>query len=243
MTMERPRFAFALLAALGLATAALSPAVAGGEDDKNIVRIGGSYVNVVASTPRTSGFPVDNVMVLWAFDDSTAPFVSWERRIGPKAGLELSISRISLDLASEATHTVLLGPDEFVMRETISGGTTMTPIELALVYHGGTSDRWDFYIGAMLAYVLYDDLEHDASQVVRQLDPDVPATGNRIGLNNRMGWGVLIGLDLMTRPDGPWRFSFSARRLFTQAEFTESKTSLAIDIDPWEWRLGLGYRF
>ncbi len=241
MTMDRFRCASALLA--GLVAGALSPVMAAGEDDKNIVRFGGSYVNVVSSTPRTSGTSTENVTVLWAFDDATAPFLSWERRIGPKTGLELSVSRITLDLAAETKHTLVSGPSETVTLGTISGGTTMTPIELALVYHGGSSDRWDFYIGAMLAYVLYDDLEHDASLVVRQLDPDVPATGNRIGLNDRMGWGVLIGLDLLTRPDGPWRFSFSGRRLFTQAEFTESETSLAIDIDPWEWRFGLGYRF
>ncbi|GAB4376239.1 MAG: hypothetical protein Kow0062_16280 [Acidobacteriota bacterium] len=235
----------AALAVLLAAGGAVSTATAQEQEDKNLVRVGGSYAYVVQSTTRVSSGDLDELEIVYTFDDGSSPFLSWERRISAKTGLELSVARIDLDLAARTTRT-MTDPNTFeqtVTRGMIGGSTTITPIELALVHHPGSHERWDFYFGAMLAYVLYDDLVHDASPEIRQLSPQLPDDTDTVALDNKLGWGVLVGLDWNTRADGPWRLSFSARRLFTRAVFSDPDADLEIDIDPWEWRLGVGYRF
>lgn len=103
------------------------------------------------------------------------------------------------------------------------GSALAIPLTLGVDFHPYTSQRLDVYVGPLIAYTVWGNL--DTSAGVSEVDSD-------------FGVGVVVGLDL-TLGASDWTLCLAARYIGTDL----ADSSLAIGVDPLFAEVGLGYRF
>lgn len=123
------------------------------------------------------------------------------------------------------------------------GDTTVTPLTVGLNFHLSKNDKFDFFLGPLVGYVMYDDIS-----VKDEFG------GGDIKLKNDFGYGLQLGLDVPFNEN--WAFTAGLIYLQTKAEIDEdvaghdggmetasSDNTDEIDINPWILRAGLAYKF
>lgn len=136
----------------------------------------------------------------------------YEIRLSDRVGLEsgLFLADFDFDLAASG------GSGQF-------GSALAVPITLGVDFHPLKSRRVDLYIGPLISYTLWGDLETPVGDVAVDAD---------------LGVGAVAGVDiLLGRSD--WIFAVGVRYVGTSL----SDSSIEIDVDPILAEVGLGYRF
>ncbi len=128
---------------------------------------------------------------------------------------------------------------------TRSGEISMIPLTIGMNFHIFQSDSVDFYLGPLVGYVFYSDLETDAGStefITASYVFPVSWESEKISIKDDFAYGAVLGIDTPFG-SGEWNFSAAAKYLKTKAEVDEAYSSEEIDIDPWVIQIGFGYRF
>lgn len=180
----------------------------------------GSLRVFVASADPTSDFSGDIGLgspVEVEGESSTGFGIVYEIRINQRLGIETGMTIMPFDFGLE-----FLGSSEEL------GNTTAIPLMFGLDVHLlGEETPVDLYVGPIIGYTLWSDIEFSAA-----------AGGGVAALDDGFGIGAVLGLDV---PFGSskWQFNVSLRYLQISAE----DPSMEIEVDPVFVELGLGYRF
>jgi outer membrane protein W len=180
----------------------------------------GSLRVFVATADPTSDFSGDIGLgspVSVEGDSSTGFGFVYEIRINQRVGLETGMTIMSFDFGLE-----------FQGASGELGDATAIPVMFGLDVHLlGENTKADLYVGPVLGYTVWGDLE---------LSPT--AGGGIADLDDGFGMGAVLGLDV---PFGSskWQFNAALRYLQMSAE----DPSAEIEVDPVFFEVGLGYRF
>jgi hypothetical protein len=133
--------------------------------------------------------------------------VAGEYRLGPRTGVELSLSSIDLDADWREVEIRLVSTNPTVLREVTvasdSGSFTLRPLAVTFLFHPLQQDRLDFYFGPQLAWVDY------------QIDVNGPPDRDA-----ELAYGGKAGLELALGRS-PWSAGVTYRYLDTQHEGME----------------------
>lgn len=142
-----------------------------------------------------------------------------ERLFSPRMGLELGL------LLADSDAELMRDIDEaWETAEDNLGGTT---ISLSLNFHLTPDSRVDFYLGPVIALVMFDDVTWNVLGATVRADP-----GDEFAI------GAQLGIDVLAA--SRWAFTAGVRYLDIQAEFSEDTE---LDVDPLIFMAGVAYRF
>jgi outer membrane protein W len=150
--------------------------------------------------------------------DSTLGFgLIYEFRSSQRLGVEVGMLILPFDFNESA----------FGMTEKL-GDAIALPLILGLDIHLlGEKSRPDLYIGPLIAYTVWGNLEF--SEI---------AGGGETELDDEFGFGAVLGLDVPFGSKG-WQFNAGLRYLSLSAK----DPSAEIDVDPLMIEVGFGYQF
>jgi outer membrane protein W len=192
--------------------------------------------NVAGTIPNSTQFDDGSMFVRLETntDDTYGLALSGEYRFSQRLGLELGVQAGNeADVtfrATDPTGAALADPLDPHPRD----GLQFTIVDTALnVYlaSGGVN----FYIGPVLGYILFDDLDILAG---RDLTPV------HITTSDEFAYGAVLGLDIPFVNSG-WFFTSSLKYLVVSydANVRTGAPAEKIDFDPLIARAGFGYRF
>jgi hypothetical protein len=191
------RCALALLGLLALSTASHA------ETGPWVLRVEGGVTDYSSLT--FSGYMSGHTEL--SLDGGRGFGVAGEYRLGPRTGVELSLSTIDLDADWRQRELRLVSTNPTVLREvtvaTDSGRFSLRPLAVAFLFHPHHHDRLDFYLGPQVSWVDF-----------------------KIGLNGppdrdaELGIGGKVGLELALG-HSPWSAGVTYRYLDTQHEGVE----------------------
>jgi outer membrane protein len=109
------------------------------------------------------------------------------------------------------------------------GDFWILPPTLMAQYHFPLGEKFKPYVGAGVNYtVVYGE--------------DASANYSSLEVDNGFGWGLQIGVDYML--DEHWAINADVKKLWLNVDATVNNTVRAdIDVDPWIFGVGIGYRF
>ncbi|MCR9221027.1 MAG: outer membrane beta-barrel protein [Alphaproteobacteria bacterium] len=113
------------------------------------------------------------------------------------------------------------------------GEVGVLPPTLTLQYHPLPDARFSPYVGAGLNYTFFYDEEA----------PGPGDTVQSIDYRNGVGYALQAGLDYAL--DGAWSLNADVKKIFlnTDVELNGGAIDADVDLDPWVFGLGAGYRF
>ena len=138
--------------------------------------------------------------------------VLYEVRLNERLGVETGIYFADFDFEIAAIGV----SDDF-------GSALAIPLTLGLNYHPYVGERVDIYVGPLLSYTLWGDL--DTPVGVAEVDSD-------------FGVGAVAGMDVRLGGSG-WVLSTGLRYITTAL----SDPTVAVDVDPIFAEIGLGFSF
>ena len=145
--------------------------------------------------------------------DSTVGFgFVYEGRISRLFGIEVGLFLADVDFEIEA-----------VGESAGLGSALMVPLTLGLDVHVLKSERVDLYVGPLMSFTLWSDLQGDFG--TSELDAD-------------FGLGGVVGLDVLLGQSS-WTFSSAVRYI----EVSAGDSSMEIPVDPMQWEFGFGHQF
>ena len=161
--------------------------------------------------------------------------LSTEYRFSGRFGLEVGVQAANsaeVNLRSTDPDGVVLG-DTQDPHPTDSLGFTIIDAALNIYLSSG---KVDFYVGPVVGYILYDDL--DILVGVPILDPA------HIQIDDDIAFGAVVGLDVESGDSG-WFFTTSMKYMDASynARLLAGGPAEEIDFDPLIVRMGFGYRF
>lgn len=179
------------------------------------------------SSPQGDFREVDGEEVITAeFADSFGFGLQVERLISGRIGLEFGV------LWSEPDVELVIA--EPPIRLKLDAPFSVTPITLGVNYHFGPGRSTDFYLGPVLAWVLYDDVVLSDPQFGRE----------RLTVDDDYAWGVNLGIDVDLTQDGRWAFNSELRWMKGSADFKNPEgEGRSVDVDPLYLTAGVTYRF
>ena len=149
---------------------------------------------------------------------------------------ELDISyfitdNIALELIAATTHHDVdvegsaLGPDVDL------ADVSILPPTLTVQYHFLPKNRFSPYLGAGLNYTFFYD-EKAAGGAVNSVD-----------FENGIGYALQAGIDIAI--DGNWSANLDVKKIFlnTDVKINGGAINADVDLDPWVFGVGIGYRF
>lgn len=144
-------------------------------------------------------------------DGASGVVLGWEIRVGERMGIEtdLMITEFDFNVKSSGLTVGL-------------GSALMIPITASLQWHLTEKRRVDLYVGPMVSYTLWGDL-----------DTPVGSTP----LDGEFRFGLRGGVDVPFSD----HWALAARVDYLQAAAGDA--SLKIDVDPVIFSIGLGYRY
>jgi outer membrane protein len=110
------------------------------------------------------------------------------------------------------------------------GKVSLIPPVLTLQYHFNPKGKFSPYAGAGINYVIFYDEDH-------------PGLGS-VDYKDSLGWALQVGLDYAI--DDRWSINFDVKKVFVDTDIKvngPAVTGKGIDLDPWVFGLGVGYRF
>jgi len=156
--------------------------------------------------------------------------IDYEYRLSGLLGIAVTLGRTEAEM--EITHSVALQhPPHY------TGDLLMVPLTISPQFHLVANESLDIYCGPLLGYIFYDDLKTE----------DYGRGANSYGVKNEFTYGALAGLDVPLG-SSKWLFTFSIRYLAARADIDEpyqhvEDINAKIDIDPFIFQAGFGYRF
>lgn len=198
--------------ALGLLLIALA-APAAAVEGKNVLRARVAYVNPGDGSSTLLLKAIGNVAEVEA-DGAWGAEVGYERMLGEKLGLSFT-----LGWSSHSVSYRVLTPSS----SGSLGDLSMTPLTGTVLYHFNPESRTDVYLGAGLAYVVYD------------LDSDLD---DGVSVGDDLALAVEFGVDFPLGPRGLY-LSADLKYINTTAEFEGE----SLGIDPFLLSAGVAFRF
>ena len=120
---------------------------------------------------------------------------------------------------SYAKHDVTLGGGD-------AGSVKLMPVNLLAQYHFMPEGTWRPYVGAGVNYTHFSD---------------VNIAGGSVGLEkDRFGPVIQAGLDVPI--DNAWSFNADVKKVWLSTD-ASGAASGNVDIDPWIFGVGVGYKF
>ena len=219
--------------------------IAGAADEKNIVRFGGAYVAPTGDWTGDASFSEDlGDGTMLAFDGTltlepqgqAAIFLGYERRFTDLLGLEFTTWSARHDVDGRLQGTVWLldsNTGELIDTAPIDatekiGDVTVAPLTAGLNFHLTPRSRVDFYLGPMISYVVYGDLESE---------------GETLGIDPDFAFGAVAGVDIPLGK-GRWLLTGAVRYLDTSATFEDMGSGDdPLDVKPWVAQVSAGVKF
>jgi outer membrane protein len=138
---------------------------------------------------------------------------------------------IALELIAATTH------HEVSARNTDAGNIDLgdvwlLPPTLLLQYHFFTKERFSPYVGAGINYTIFYGVDEAKNSIAKDVDYD-----------NSLGWALQVGVDY--RLDENWYINADVKRLFldTDVSINNGAVKADVDVDPWIFGMGIGYKF
>jgi hypothetical protein len=201
------RCSLALLGLLALSTASHA------ETGPWVLRVEGGTTDYSSRT--FSGFLSGHTEL--SLDGGRGFGVAGEYRLGPRTGVELSLSTIDLDAEWRQVEIRLVSTNPTVLREVTvasdSGRFSLRPLALAFLFHPLRQNRLDFYVGPQVAWVDFKVGLNGPSDRDAEL-----ALGGKLGLELALG-------------NSPWSAGVTYRYLDTQHEGVERDQYTGIRIN------------
>ena len=171
-------------------------------------------------------------------DDAFGFGLGAEYQFSPRWGLEIGALSASPDVIITLDSTA---PDFTV---STSDSVRFIPLTAGVNAHLTPNAKVDFYLGAFVAYILYDDLDFSLQAEI-PIDDTVETIAERVRIvvDNDFGWGGLIGLDVPLG-QGNWGLSGTIRYLDTDLDTTDDDGDrTTIGYDPLIVTFGFVYSF
>jgi outer membrane protein W len=158
------------------------------------------------------------------FSDRDGFGLDLEYLLKPNVGLVFSAILASMDseIMFDREDVWLMGDDD----------VDFNVFSLGVNYHLSPHKRADFFIGAFVGLVQFDDVDFDFAEVARRVDFD---------FDDDFGFGVNAGVDIPFQPGSGWIFTAGLRYMLATAEAENAPFEL--DVDPLIGTVGFGYRF
>lgn len=111
------------------------------------------------------------------------------------------------------------------------GDLLLLPPTLTLQYHLPVTEDFKPYLGAGVNYTFFIDEDAEGGIVTR------------LRAKDSFGWALQAGADY--RISGPFMLNVDVKKLFldTRASINGGAITADVDIDPWIFGIGIGYRF
>jgi outer membrane protein W len=183
-------------------------------------------------------FNADGETIRVESDDDIGFGLSAEYRYSPRFGVEFGV------LQASPETTVTLEDSDLGISLTAKDDGTIRPLTAGVNWYLTPQSNLDLYVGAFLAYVLYDDLTFD-------LNAEIPVNGEvivvsdraRIDVDNDFSYGAVLGLDIPIGTLG-WAVAASVRYIETDLDTTDDDGDrLTLSVDPLIVTLGVRYSF
>jgi outer membrane protein len=112
------------------------------------------------------------------------------------------------------------------------GDVWLLPPTLLVQYHFLTKERFSPYIGAGINYTIFYGVDEAKNSIAEDVDYE-----------NSVGWALQIGVDY--RLDENWYVNADVKRLFldTDVNINNGGVKADVDVDPWIFGMGIGYKF
>lgn len=171
-------------------------------------------------------------------DDDIGFGLSAEYRYSPRLGFEFGV------LQASPETTVTLEDSELGLSLTARDDPSIRPLTAGVNWYLTPQSNLDLYVGAFLAYVLYDDLTFD-------LNAEIPVNGEvivvseraRVDVDNDFSYGAVLGLDIPIGTLG-WALAASVRYIETDLDSTDDDGDQeTLAVDPLIVTLGVRYSF
>lgn len=221
--MTRNRLSGAVAAAvLAMAAAAGGPAEAGSESGNFMVRVQGTVVDPDSSAKVSiAGAPLAGADA--EVSTEVLPTATLTYFFNDNLALELFCCFASLDAKGKGA---IAGVD--------LGDFWVFPPALTLQYHFNDMGGWKPYVGAGVQYI------HFFSEGRSNL-PGAP----KIDLDDALGFTLQAGVDVSL--GGGWYLNADVKKTWIETDATWDSglglVSADVDIDPWIFSIGVGYRF
>ncbi len=111
------------------------------------------------------------------------------------------------------------------------GEVSLLPPVLTLQYHFTPKAKFSPYLGAGLSYVMFYDVDKGAG-----------LTG--VKYKDSLGYAFQAGLDVAI--DDRWSLNFDIKKIYVDTNITVNNGGInapGVDLDPWVFSVGFGYRF
>jgi outer membrane protein len=179
------------------------------------------------SAPIVHAAPGDNVARLKLINinpdvDSDVPGLDVNDETTAEVGITHFItSNWAVDLGiSYAKHDVTLGGGD-------AGSVKLMPVNLLAQYHFMPEGQWRPYVGAGVNYTHFSD---------------VNIAGGAVGLEkDRFGPVIQAGLDVPIN-NTAWSFNADVKKVWLSTD-ASGAASGNVDLDPWIFGVGVGYKF
>lgn len=111
------------------------------------------------------------------------------------------------------------------------GDVSLIPPVLTLQYHFNPKGKISPYVGAGINYTIFYD-ENPSSSI------------SNVDYDDGFGWALQVGMDYAV--NDRWSINFDVKKLWLETDVSVNSgaiTAKGVDIDPWIFSLGIGYRF
>ena len=137
---------------------------------------------------------------------------------------------IALELIAATTKHDMKA-DNTILGTVDLGDVGVIPPTLTLQYHFLSDSRFSPYVGAGLNYMIF-------------YNEDAPGgTVTAIDYEDGVGYAFQVGFDVAIH--GNWSLNADAKKIFFNTDVNINNGAIAadVDLDPWIFGLGVGYRF
>jgi outer membrane protein len=138
---------------------------------------------------------------------------------------------IAFELIAATTHHEVSAKDT-AAGDVDLGDVWLLPPTLLVQYHFFTKERFSPYIGAGINYTIFYGVDEAKNSIAQDVDYD-----------NSIGWALQVGVDY--RLDDNWYINADVKRLFldTDVNINNGGVKADVDVDPWIFGMGIGYKF
>ena len=203
-----------LMAATALTALAVS-APASAEQGDFLVRARAVYITPDESAETSIGGDID-------IGTDVVPELDFTYFVTDKFALELILATNEHSVAAIGTAA----------GDVPLGDITLLPPTLTLQYHPLAGETFSPYIGAGINYTLFYDADLPAGGIITDIDYDAS-----------IGFALQAGFDVMLNDN--WFFNVDAKRLWlnTDVDLNGGTITADVDIDPWIFGAGFGFKF
>jgi len=134
---------------------------------------------------------------------------------------------VALELIAATTRHTVNGSG--TLSGTNLGKVSLLPPTLTVQYHFMPKERFSPYVGAGLNYTFFYNVDSGVASSVHY--------------DNHIGYALQAGADYAL--SGPWSLNVDVKKIFLRTNVNVGGGAVTgkVDLDPWIFGLGIGYRF